>query len=122
VEQEWSDPEWSRITPEWKGVDNKSGGTTLASAHVLCLDLLSHVWLHISEGQNCCQECRRGVVYRLIEVEMDIKDVNDFNLQTKELRCNYWSTYTKSRIGEVPVTSLHHDPIGVDNRSLGAKN
>jgi len=20
-----SDPEWSRITPEWKGVDNKNG-------------------------------------------------------------------------------------------------
>ena len=32
------------------------------------------------------------------------------------------STYTKSRIGGVPVTSLHRDPIGVDNRSLGAKN
>ena len=63
------------------------------------------------------------------------KDVNDFNLQTKELGCNYWSTYTnkelgcnywstytKSRIGGVLVTSLHRDPIGVDNRSLGAKN
>jgi len=25
VEQEQSDPEWSRIAPEWKGVDNKSG-------------------------------------------------------------------------------------------------
>ena len=25
VEQEQSDPEWSRITLEWKGVDNKSG-------------------------------------------------------------------------------------------------
>ena len=50
------------------------------------------------------------------------EDVNDFNLRTKELGCNYWSTYTKSRIGGVPVTSLHHDPIGVDNRSLGAKN
>jgi len=49
------------------------------------------------------------------------EDVNDFNLQTKELGCNSWSTYTKSRIGGVPVTSLHHDPIGVDNRSLGAK-
>ena len=53
---------------------------------------------------------------------MDIKDINDFNLQTKELECNYWSTYTKSRIGEVPVTSLHCDPMEVDNRSLGAKN
>jgi len=25
TEQERSDPEWSRVTPEWKGVDNKSG-------------------------------------------------------------------------------------------------
>ena len=50
------------------------------------------------------------------------KDVNDFNLRTKELGCNYWSTYTKSRIGRVQVTSLHRDPIEVDNRSLGAKN
>jgi len=50
------------------------------------------------------------------------EDVNDFNLRTKELRCNYWSTYTKSGIGGVQVTSLHYDPIGVDNRSLGAKN
>jgi len=48
--------------------------------------------------------------------------VNDFNLRTKELGCNYWSTYTKFRIGGVQVTSLHHDPIGVDNRSLGSKN
>ena len=29
------------------------------------------------------------MAYRLIGVEMDIKDVNDFNLQTKELGCNY---------------------------------
>jgi len=61
------------------------------------------------------------VVYRLIRVEMDIKDVNNFNLQTKELGCNYWSTYTKSRIGGVQVTNLYSDPIEVDNRSLGAK-
>jgi len=47
AEQEQSDLEWSGITPEWKGVDNKSRGTTLASTHVLCLDLLSHVWLRI---------------------------------------------------------------------------
>jgi len=53
---------------------------------------------------------------------MDIKDVNDFNLWTKEPGCNYWSTYTKSGIGGVPVTSLHCDFIRVDNRSLGAKN
>ena len=61
------------------------------------------------------------MVYRLIEVKIDVKDINDFNLQTKELECNYWSTYTKSRIEGVLVTSLHCDSIGVDNRSLGAK-
>ena len=33
----------SRVTPEWKGVDNKSGRTTLASARALCLDRLSRV-------------------------------------------------------------------------------
>jgi len=115
VEWEWSGLEWSGITLEWKKVDNKSGEITLASAHVLCLNLLSCMWLHILGGQNCCQECRRGV-------EMDIKNVNDLNLRTKELECNYWSTYTKSRIGGIPVTSLYHDPIGVDNRSLGVKN
>jgi len=60
--------------------------------------------------------------YILIGAEMDIKDVNDFNLQTKELGCNYWGTYTKSGIEGVQVTSLHCDPIGVDNRSLGVKN
>ena len=79
----------SRVTLEWKEFDNKSRGTTLASAHALCLDLLLCVWLHISGGWNCCQEIRREVVYRLIGVEMDIKDVNDFNLQTKELGYNY---------------------------------
>jgi len=59
VERERSDPEWSRITPEWKGVDNKSGGTTLALARALCLNLLSHMWLRISGGLNCCQESWR---------------------------------------------------------------
>ena len=61
--------------------------------------------------------------YRLIGVRIEQReDVNDFNLQTKELGCNYWSTYTKSGIGGVQVTSLYRDPIGVDNRSLEAKN
>jgi len=61
--------------------------------------------------------------YRLIGVRIgQVKDVNDFNLRTKELGCNYWSTYTKSGIEGVQVISLHRDPIGVDNRSLGSKN
>ena len=116
--------EWPRVERNYSGVEGswqQSEGTTLASARALCLDLLLHVWLRISGEQNCCQEIRRGVVYRLIGVEMDIKDINDFNLWTKELGYNYWSTYTKSRIGGVQVTSLHRDPIGVDNRSLGVK-
>jgi len=41
AEQKQSDLEWSRVTLEWKGFDNKSGGTTLVSARVLCLNLLS---------------------------------------------------------------------------------
>ena len=57
-----------------------------------------------------------------IEQVKDVKDVIDINLRTKELGCNYWSTYTKSGIGGVQVTSPYRDPIGVDNRSLGAKN
>jgi len=48
--------------------------------------------------------------------------VNDFNLRTKGLGCNYWSTYTKSGIRGVQVISLHRDLIGVDNRSLESKN
>ena len=80
----------------------------------------------------CCHMCscvfqKNGIIarsfgeewYRLIGVRID---VIDFNLRTKELGCNYWSTYTKSGIGGVQVTSLHRDPIGVDNRSSGAKN
>ena len=62
AERERSDLEWSGVTPKWKGFDNKSGGTTLASAHALCLDRLSRVWLRISEELNCCQESRRGVI------------------------------------------------------------
>ena len=42
---------------------------------------LSHMWLHISGGLNCCQEFRRGVVYRLIGVRIGhVKDVKDINL------------------------------------------
>jgi len=44
-----------------KRFDNKIG-TTLASARVLCLGLLSHMWLRISGGLNCCQDFRREMV------------------------------------------------------------
>jgi len=63
--------------------------TTLVSACALCLDLLSHVRLHISEGWDCCQKIRKRVVYGLIGIKVDIKDINNFNLQTKELGCSY---------------------------------
>ena len=62
VKNIWSRSGVTQSGAEWKKVDNKSGGTTLASAHALCLDLLSHVWLCISGGQNCCQKFQRGIV------------------------------------------------------------
>jgi len=55
-----------------------------------------------------------------ILMKMRMEHIKDINLRTKELGYNYWSTYTKSRIGGVQVTSLNHDPIEVDNRSSGA--
>jgi len=58
----------------------------LASAYMLCLNLLSHMWLRISGELNCCQEFRRGVVYKLIGVRIEY--VKDINLRTKELECN----------------------------------
>jgi len=61
VEREWSDLEWSGVTLEWKRFDNKSGGTTLASARALCLNRLSRVWLRISGGLNCCQESQSSI-------------------------------------------------------------
>jgi len=77
VKQERSNPEWNRVTLEKKGVDNKNWETTLVSACVLCLDQLLCMWLHISERLNCCQELRRGMVYRLIGVRIEhVKDVN----------------------------------------------
>jgi len=36
--------------------------------------------LYISGGLNCCQELKRGVVYRLIEVRINIQDIKYFNL------------------------------------------
>jgi len=74
----WSERE---LTTKWR--------TTLALACALCLNLLSCVWLYISGGLNCCQEFRREVVYKLIEVRIKhVKDVKDVNLQTKELGYN----------------------------------
>jgi len=59
-------------------LDSSSAGDSMFE--VTIVSELLHVWLCISGGRNCCQEIRKGVVYRLIEVEMDIKDINDFNL------------------------------------------
>ena len=63
-----------------------------------------------------------GVRIAQVKDVKDIIDVINVNLQTKELGYNYWSTYTKPRIGGVQVTSLYRNPIGVDNRSLEVKN
>jgi len=85
-------------------------------------------WLQLVRCASiCCRICdcifqEDGIVvrsfgeewYKLIGVRIEQgEDINDFNLQTKELGYNYWSTYTKSGIGGVQVTSLHRDPIGV---------
>ena len=88
-----------------------------------CTSIYCHVCGCVFQEDGIVARSLREEWYRLIEVRIEQgEDVNDFNLRTKELGCNYWSTYTKSGIGGVQVTSLHRDPIGVDNRSLGAKN
>jgi len=56
---EWAEVEWNCSGMD--GIDNKIG-ITLASAHALCLDLLSCVWLRISGGMSCYQEFQRGMV------------------------------------------------------------
>ena len=68
--------EWPRVEQSYSGVEGvwqQKWRTTLALACVLCLDLLSHMWLQISRGLNCCQEFRRGVIYRLIGVRIVLK-------------------------------------------------
>ena len=65
---------------EWKGVDNKveeQPWPQLVHCASICCRMCGCVF---QEDRICCQEIRRGVVYKLIEVEIDIKDVNDFNL------------------------------------------
>ena len=90
---------------------------------VCCASIYCHVCGRVFQEDRIVARSFGEEWYRLIGVRTEQgEDVNDFNLRTKELRCNYWSTYTKSRIEGVQVTSLHCDPIGVDNRSLGVKN
>ena len=90
---------------------------------VRCVSIYCHVCGCIFQEDGIVARSLEEEWYKLVGVRIGQgEDVNDFNLRTKELGCNYWSTYTKSGIGGVQVTSLHPDPIGVDNRSLGAKN
>jgi len=115
----------SGITPEWKGVDNK-GGEQPWPQLVHCVLIYCHICGCVFQEDWIVTRSSGEEWYRLIGVRIeqvkDIQDVIDVNLWTKELGCNYWSTYTKSGIEGVQVTSLHRDPIGVDNRSLGVKN
>jgi len=48
---------------------------------------------------------------------MDIKDVNDFNLRTKELGCNYWSTYTKSGVTPYKRLGKISDILHLNNKN-----
>ena len=89
---------------------------------VCCASIYCCIYGYVFQKDGIVARSFREEWYRLIGVRIEQgEDINDFNLQTKELGCNYWSTYTKSGIG-VQVTSLHRNPIGVDNRSLGAKD
>jgi len=115
----------------------QSGVELLQSGRELITKIEEQPWPQLMYCASiCCHVCgcifQEGWIvarsfreewYRLIRVGIGQgEDVNDFNLRTKELGYNYWNTYTKSGIGGVQVISLHRDPIGVDNRSLGAKN
>ena len=63
AEQEQSDPEWSGVTSEWKGVDNKSEEQPWPQL-VCCALICCHICGCVFQGRlNCCQEFRRGVVY-----------------------------------------------------------
>jgi len=122
MEQEQSDPEWSGITLEWKGLTTKMEEQPWPQL-VRCALIFCHMCGCIFQEDWIVTRSFGEEWYRLIGVRIEQReDVNDFNLRTKELGCNYWSTYTKSGIGRVQVTSLYHNPIGVDNRSLEAKN
>jgi len=76
VEQGRNNPEWNRVILRKKGIDNKIGEQPWPQ--LMCYaSIYYHVWLHISGGQNCCQEFRRGIVYRLMEARIEhIRDVN----------------------------------------------
>jgi len=112
----------SGITLEWKGVDNKVGEQPWPQL-VRCASICCRVCGCVFQEDWIVARSLGEEWYRLIRARIGQgKDVNDFNLQTKGLGCNYWSTYTKSGIGGVQVISLHRDSIGVDNRSLGSKN
>jgi len=88
-----------------------------------CASIYCHMCGCIFQEDRIVVRSFREEWYRLIGMRIEQgKAVNDFNLRTKGLGCNYWSTYTKSGIGGVQVISLHRDSIGVDNRSLGLKN
>jgi len=116
-------PGMERSYPGMKGIWQQKVGEQPWPQLVRCASINCHVcgcvfqedWIVI---RNLGEEWYRLIGVRIRQGE----DVNDFNLRTEELGCNYWSTYTKSGIGGVQVISLHRDPIGVDNRSLGSKN
>jgi len=70
---------WGRTELLWRkrGLTTKIGEQPWPQL-MCCASICCYIWLHILEGQNCCQEFRRGIVYRLIGVR--IKHVRDVNL------------------------------------------
>jgi len=122
---EWNRMEWPGVEQSYSGMEGirQQNGEQPWPQLVRCALICCHMCGCVFQEDGIVVRSFREEWYRLVKVRIGQgEDVNDFNLRTKELGCNYWSTYTKSGIGRVQVTSLHCDPIGVDNRSLGAKN
>jgi len=77
VEQEQNNPEWNRVILRKKEINNKIGKQPWPQL-MCCASICCHMWLHISGGQNCCQEFRKEMVYRLMKGR--IKHIRDINL------------------------------------------
>ena len=95
----------SKVT--WSRVELLQSGRKLTtkvgeqpwSQLVHCVSICCCMYGYIFQEYGIVARSFREEWYRLIGVRIEQgEDVNDFNLRTKELGCNYWSTYTKSGI------------------------
>ena len=76
MEQRQNNPKWNRITLRKKEIDNKIGEQPWPQL-MHCASIYCHMWLCILEGRNCCQDFKRGMVYKLMEVRIEhVRDIN----------------------------------------------